>query len=206
MRSEDGDHDEGRTLKSICVYCGSNVGTRSAYTESARQLGELLVSQGIRLVFGGGRVGLMGILADAVMAAGGEVVGIIPAALDRREVAHRKITELHIVRSMHERKAMMNELSQGFIALPGGYGTFEELCEMLTWAQLGIHAKPVGLLDVAGYYAPLLALFDHAQRERFLHPDHRALLLSDTDPAALIERMRGYVPPTTAKWLDPGEE
>ena len=169
-------------------------------------LGKILAEEHIRLVYGGGSVGLMGVIADAVMAAGGEVVGIIPAALDRREVAHRAVTELRVVRSMHERKAMMNELSDGFIALPGGYGTLEELCEMLTWSQLGIHAKPVGLLDVAGYYRPFLKLLDHAVGERFLHPDHRALLLSDTDPQALLLRMRTFVPPATAKWLDPGEE
>lgn len=148
----------------------------------------------------------MGVIADAVMAAGGEVVGIIPAALDRREVAHRGVTELRIVGSMHERKALMNELADGFIALPGGYGTLEELCEMLTWSQLGIHAKPVGLLDVAGFYDPFLRLLEHAVAERFLHPDHRALLLSDSDAKALLDRMRAFVPPDTPKWLDPGEE
>jgi uncharacterized protein (TIGR00730 family) len=193
-------------LKSICVYCGSNTGARSDYMASARMVGALLAAEGIRLVYGGGRVGLMGIVADSVMAAGGEVIGIIPKALDRRELANRNVTELRVVDSMHERKALMNELSDGFIALPGGYGTFEELCEMLTWAQLGIHNKPVGLLDIEGYYAPLLSLFDHAVSERFLHPDHRALLLSDTDPNALLDRMRHYVAPETHKWLEPGEE
>ena len=166
----------------------------------------MLAGEGIRLVYGGGRVGLMGVIADAAMAAGGEVIGIIPAALDRREIANRAVTELHVVGSMHERKALMNKLSDGFIALPGGYGTFEELCEMLTWAQLGIHAKPVGLLDVAGYYQPLLTLLDHAVAERFLHPDHRALLLSDTESFRLLDRMRAFRPPETAKWLEPGEK
>jgi uncharacterized protein (TIGR00730 family) len=193
-------------LKSICVYCGSNSGIRPDYADAARSLGALLAGEGIRLVYGGGRVGLMGIIADAALGAGGEVVGIIPEALDRREVAHRAVTELRIVNSMHERKSLMNELSDGFIALPGGYGTFEELCEMLTWSQLGIHAKPIGLLDVAGYYQPLLALFDNAVAEQFLHPDHRALLLSDTEPRRLLERMRSFVSPTTAKWLDTGEK
>jgi uncharacterized protein (TIGR00730 family) len=193
-------------MKSICVFCGSNTGARAEYVAEARILGETLAAQGIRLVYGGGRVGLMGIIADSVMAAGGEVSGIIPQALDRREIANRNVTELHVVGSMHERKALMNELSDGFIALPGGYGTFEELCEMLTWAQLGIHRKPVGLLDIAGYYAPLLSLFDRAVEQRFLHPDHRGLLLSDTDPVALLERMRNYSPLVTAKWLEPGEE
>jgi uncharacterized protein (TIGR00730 family) len=193
-------------MKSICVFCGSNIGSRPEYSDEARNLGKILAAQGIRLIYGGGRVGLMGIIADAVMAAGGEVSGIIPRALDRREIANRNVTELRVVGSMHERKALMNELSDGFIALPGGYGTFEELCEMLTWAQLGIHRKPVGLLDIAGYYAPLLSLFDHAVEQRFLHPDHRGLLLSDTDPVALLERMRNYSPLVTAKWLEPGEE
>lgn len=195
-----------RLLKTICVYCGSNVGTRPEYAALARDIGELLAGEGLRIVYGGGRVGLMGIVADAATAAGGEVIGIIPRSLDRREVAHRGIAQLHVVESMHERKAMMNEFADGFIALPGGFGTFEELCEMLTWAQLGIHRKPVGLLDVAGYYAPLIELFDRAVKEGFLHPDHRALLLSDSDPAALLERMRRFQPPATPKWLEPGEQ
>ena len=193
-------------MRAICVYCGSNTGSKPEYAAAAQTLGRLLVDEGIRLVYGGGRVGLMGVIADAVMAAGGEAVGIIPAALDRREVAHHNVTELRVVRSMHERKALMNDLSDGFIALPGGYGTFEELCEMLTWSQLGIHAKPVGLLNVAGFYDPFLGLLDHAVDERFLHPDHRALLLSDVDAQTLLVRMRAFVPPVTPKWLDPGEE
>jgi uncharacterized protein (TIGR00730 family) len=194
------------SLKSICVYCGSNTGNRPEYIDAARSLGALLADEGITLVYGGGRVGLMGVIADAVLAAGGEVIGIIPAALDRREIANRAVTELHVVGSMHERKALMNELSDGFIALPGGYGTLEELCEMLTWSQLGIHAKPVGLLDVAGFYQPLLTLLDHAVAERFLHPDHRALLLSDTESLRLLDRMRAFTPPETAKWLELGEK
>jgi uncharacterized protein (TIGR00730 family) len=195
-----------RELKSICVYCGSNVGARPDFAAAATAVAELLVSHQIRIVYGGGRVGLMGIVADAAIAAGGEVIGIIPRSLDRREIAHRGVTELHVVESMHDRKALMNKLSDGFIALPGGYGTFEELCEMLTWAQLGIHGKPVGLLDVAGYYVPFITMLDHAVAERFLHPDHRALLLNDNDPAALIERMKRFEPPTTPKWLEPGEK
>lgn len=193
-------------LKSICVYCGSNVGARPEYTAAATAVGELLASQEIRIVYGGGRVGLMGIVADAAIAASGEVIGIIPRSLDRREIAHRGVSELHVVDSMHERKALMNELSDGFIALPGGFGTFEELCEMLTWAQLGIHGKPVGLLNVAGYFAPLIELFDHAVSERFLHPDHRALLLNDTVPQTLLERMKRFEPPITPKWMEPGEK
>ena len=193
-------------MRAICVYCGSNPGNRSEYAAAAQALGRLLVDEGIRLVYGGGRVGLMGVIAEAVMAAGGEAIGIIPAALDRREIAHRGVTELRIVGSMHERKALMNELSDGFIALPGGFGTFEELCEMLTWSQLGIHDKPVGLLNVTGFYDPFLRLLDHAVAERFLHPDHRSLLLSDIDAPTLLDRMRAFVPPATPKWLDPGEE
>ena len=191
-----------KKLKSVCVYCGSSSGARPAYATAARRLGELLANRGIRLVFGGGAVGLMGVLADAAMTAGGEVIGIIPHALDRREIANRNVTDLRIVESMHERKSLMNELADGLIALPGGFGTFEELCEMLTWAQLGIHDKPVGLLDVEGYYDPLIQLFDHAVTERFLHPHHRALLVSDTDPGSLLERMGAHVPTVTAKWMD----
>jgi uncharacterized protein (TIGR00730 family) len=195
-----------RELKSICVYCGSNVGARPDYAAAATAVAELLVSCKIRIVYGGGRVGLMGIVADAAIAAGGEVIGIIPHSLDRREIAHRGVSELHVVESMHERKALMNNMSDGFIALPGGYGTFEELCEMLTWAQLGIHGKPVGLLDIAGYYGPFIKMLDHAVAERFLHPDHRALLLNDKEPAALLERMKRFEPPATPKWLEQGEK
>lgn len=194
-----------RPLNSICVYCGSSQGVRPAYATTARELGELLASRGIRIVYGGGAVGLMGILAHAAMQAGGEVIGIIPHALDRREIANRTISDLRIVNSMHERKSMMNELADGFIALPGGFGTLEELFEMLTWAQLGIHEKPVGLLDVEGYYGPLLGMLDHAVAERFLHPDHRKLLISDTDPISLLDRMSAQVPPITDKWLDLAE-
>jgi uncharacterized protein (TIGR00730 family) len=195
-----------RRFDAICVYCGSNAGARPVYADAARRVGELLAGRGIRLVYGGGRVGLMGIVADAALAVGGEVIGIIPRSLDRREVAHRGVSELRIVESMHERKAMMNDLSDGFIALPGGFGTLEELFEMLTWSQLGIHRKPVGLLDVDGYYAPLTRLLDHAVSERFLHSDHRNLLLADVDPAMLLDRMGSFAPPITQKWLDEGEE
>ncbi len=195
-----------RQLKSICVYCGSNAGARPEYSASAQSLGSLIAERGIRLVYGGGAVGLMGIIADAAMRAGGEVVGIIPRALDRREIANRRVTTLHVVESMHERKAMMDQLSDGFIALPGGFGTFEELCEMLTWSQLGIHNKPVGLLNVAGYYDPLLALFDRAVNEQFLHTDHRSMLIDSIDPVDLINRMGDFSPPTVTKWLDRGEE
>jgi uncharacterized protein (TIGR00730 family) len=195
-----------RPLTSICVYCGSNSGVRPAYAGAARAVGEHLACAGIRIVYGGGSVGLMGIVASAAMAAGGEVIGVIPRSLDRREIAHRAITELHVVESMHERKAMMNELADGFIALPGGFGTFEELCEILTWAQLGIHVKPVALLDVEAFYQPLLALLDHAVTEGFLRPAHRAMLLHGTEIDGLVDAMRRYVAPDLPKWLKPGQE
>jgi uncharacterized protein (TIGR00730 family) len=194
-----------RSLKSICVYCGSSPGKHPSYAEAAKDLGGLLASEGIRLIFGGGAVGLMGIVASAAMDAGGEVVGVIPQALDRREIANRHISELRIVESMHERKSLMNDLADGFIALPGGYGTFEELCETLTWVQLGIHDKPVGLLDVDGYYQPLMRMFDHAVAERFLHPDHRRLLVNDTDARRLLDQLRRQEPARTQKWLDRDE-
>ena len=192
-------------MKRICVFCGSSEGARPEYAQAARQMGRALAEQGMGLVYGGGRVGLMGIVADAVMQAGGEAIGVIPEALMRREVGHHGLTELHVVASMHERKALMADLSGGFVALPGGYGTFEEFCEVITWSQLGIHPKPCGLLNVAGYYAPLLAMFDHTVAEGFVRPQHRALVLEDTDPAGLIARMRGFVPPGTEKWIAPGE-
>jgi uncharacterized protein (TIGR00730 family) len=187
------------------VFCGSSPGGRPEYADAARQMGQALADAGLGLVYGGGRVGLMGIVADAVMQAGGEVIGVIPEALMRREVGHASLTELRVVGSMHERKAMMADLSDGFIAMPGGYGTFEEFCEVITWSQLGIHPKPCGLLNVAGYYAPLLAMFDHAVDEGFVRPQHRELVLQDTHPAALLEKMRGFVPPGTEKWIGPGE-
>jgi uncharacterized protein (TIGR00730 family) len=168
-------------------------------------MGTLLAKRGIRLVYGGGHVGLMGLVADAALQAGGEVVGIIPDALQRRELAHLELTELHITDSMHERKALMHDLSDGFIALPGGFGTLEEFLEVLTWAQLGIHRKPCGLLDVNGFFAPLLAFFDDLVTNGFLHPHHRALVLARPDPASLLDALLGYVPPTTIKWVSRGE-
>jgi len=192
-------------VKRICVFCGSSAGARLEYAQAARAMGTLLAERGIGLVYGGGRVGLMGVVADAVLAAGGEAVGVIPEALMRREVGHVALTELHVVGSMHERKAMMADLSDGFIAMPGGYGTFEEFCEVLTWAQLGIHPKPCGLLNVAGYYAPLLAMFDHAVAEGFVRPTHRAIVLEAADPASLLERMASFAPPPTEKWISPDQ-
>lgn len=173
-------------LHSICVFCGSSVGARPEYAAAAGAMGELLARRGICVVYGGGNVGLMGVLADAALAAGGRVIGVIPQMLVDRELAHRGISELRIVGSMHERKALMAELPDGFIALPGGMGTFEELCEVLTWAQLGIHAKPVGILNILGYFDSLLKLLDHALAEQFLRPQHRRLLLAASEPAELL--------------------
>ncbi|MBX3439226.1 MAG: TIGR00730 family Rossman fold protein [Planctomycetaceae bacterium] len=195
----------GRRVKSVCVYCGSSIGARDEYTRAARELGRLLAQQGLRTVYGAGNIGLMGELADAVLDAGGEIIGVIPEALVARELAHSGVTDLRIVHSMHERKALMADLSDAFIALPGGFGTFEELCEMLTWVQLGIHSKPCGLLNVAGYFDPLIAMFDRAVDERFLRPQHRALLQVATDPTELLDRLRTVNLPQTHKWLDRDE-
>ena len=188
-------------IRRLCVFCGSSPGTRPEYTEAARALGALLAERGIGLVYGGGRVGLMGTVADAVLAGGGEVVGVIPEALMAREVGHTGLTELHVVRSMHERKALMAELADAFVALPGGFGTWEEFCEVLTWSQLGLHAKPFGLLDVAGYYAPFVALCDHAVAEGFVRPQHRALVLEAGEPGEMLARLEAFRPPVVEKWI-----
>lgn len=187
-------------LRRVCVYCGSNPGARPDYAEAAHAFGTLLAREGIGLVTGGGRVGLMGVVADAVLKAGGEAVGVIPQALADREVAHQGLTRLHVVQTMHERKALMADLSDAFVALPGGLGTLEEIAEMLTWAQLGIHVKPCGLLDVAGYYAPLVRFFDHAVAERFVRESHRQLVIAETDGAALLDRLCAYAPPAVGAW------
>ena len=192
-------------MKSVCVFCGSRTGDDPAYEEAARALGETLARAGIELVYGGGHVGLMGVVADAALAAGGEVTGVIPEALVEREIGHTGLTELHVVGSMHERKAMMADLAEGFVALPGGTGTLEEFFEVLTWAQLGEHAKPCGLLNVAGYYEPLLAVFDHMVERGFLATHHRAMVLVETEPEALLERFENHRPPETAKWIDRSE-
>lgn len=189
-------------MKSITVFCGSNSGLRAEYAQAAKKLARLLVEQNIRLVYGGGNVGLMKIIADEVMNAGGEVIGIIPDSLDQREVGHRGITELKVVSSMHERKALMADLADGFIAMPGGIGTFEEFFEILTWAQLGFHEKPCGILNVAGYYDGLLALCDHAVAEGFLRPVHRQLILDDSSEIALLEKMKNFQPKPLEKWVE----
>lgn len=186
----------------ICVFTGSSPGALDAYAASARELARVLVLRRHTLVYGGAKVGLMGVLADTVIAGGGEVIGVIPAHLEAKEVAHRGLSELRVVDSMHERKAVMAELSDGVIALPGGFGTLEELFEMLTWAQLGLHGKPCGVMNVAGYFDRLLEFLDHAVDQRFISELHRGLLLSDDDPTALIDRMMAYQVPNTGKWLD----
>jgi uncharacterized protein (TIGR00730 family) len=189
-------------LRSICVFCGSSVGLRPEYSLAAAEIGRLLATRGIRLVYGAGNVGLMGVLADAALAARGEVIGVIPQMLVDKELAHRGLSELRIVGSMHERKALMAELSDAFLALPGGLGTFEELCEILTWSQLGIHAKPCGCLNVLGYFDPLLAMLDRAVSERFLGPAQRRLLLSADRPDELLELLAGQPPAAEAKPFD----
>jgi len=192
-------------MKSVCVFCGSSPGKRPAYSEAARTLGGQLAARAVRLVFGGGRVGLMGTVANAVLEAGGSVTGVIPRALATKELAHDGLTDLRVVSTMHERKALMADLSDAFIALPGGLGTLEEFCEIVTWAQLGIHQKPCGLLDVEGYYAPFLEQLDHAVAESFVKPQHRALVLSESDPARLLDALAAYHAPRVTKWIGPEE-
>jgi uncharacterized protein (TIGR00730 family) len=189
----------------LCVFCGSNSGTNSVYRDAAVAMGRLLAERGIELVYGGGNVGLMGVLADSVLEANGRVIGVIPKSLMAKEVGHQGLTELRIVKSMHERKALMADLSDGFIAMPGGFGTFEEFCEVVTWSQLGIHAKPCGLLNVDGYYDPLLALFDRAVREGFLREENRHLVLEDRDSARLLEKMTQFRVQAVDKWIS-GDE
>jgi uncharacterized protein (TIGR00730 family) len=188
-------------LRRICVFCGSSSGTRLVYQQAAQAVGRLLCRRGIELVYGGGHVGLMGIVADACLNEGGRVIGVIPQALADKEVAHTGLTELRIVGSMHERKALMADLSDAFLALPGGYGTWEEFFEVLTWSQLRIQRKACGVLNVSGYYDPLLDMADRALSEGFLRDVHRDLLLSDADPEQLLDRLSNYAPPTVDKWI-----
>jgi uncharacterized protein (TIGR00730 family) len=192
-------------LQSVCVFCGSSPGLDPAYTEAARSLGRTLAKANIRLVFGGGHVGLMGVVSNAAIEAGGEAIGVIPKFLVERELAHTGLTDLRIVGSMHERKAMMSDLSEGFITLPGGTGTLEEFFEILTWAQLGEHEKPCGLLNVAGYYDPLLTVFDQMVNRGFLSEPNRDLVLVESEPERLLQRLESYQPPKTAKWIDRSE-
>ena len=193
-------------MKSICVFCGSNAGHHPLYRQTAEQLGRLLAARGIALVYGAGNIGLMGAVADACLAAGGQVTGIIPQALMGKEVAgcavdHRALTRIEVVDSMHTRKARMAELADGFIALPGGFGTFEEFCEILTWGQLGFHVKPMGLLNVNGFYDPLLAMFDRAVADGFLRPQNRAMALCSDEIDDLLAQMAAYRPEPVDKWL-----
>jgi hypothetical protein len=192
-------------MTSICVFCGSSPGNDPAYAEAASRLGRILAERDTTLVYGGGHVGLMGVVADAALGAGGEVIGVMPRSLVDREIGHTGLTKLHVVGSMHERKALMSELSDGFVALPGGNGTLEEFFEVLTWAQLGEHGKPCGLLNVAGYYDPLLAVFDRMVDRAFLKEEHRNLVLVEEDAKSLLERFEGYEPPKTVKWIGPSE-
>lgn len=188
-------------MNSVCVFCGSSPGNDPAYAAAARLLGRTLAERNTTLVYGGGHVGLMGLIAEAALGAGGEVVGVMPKSLVEREIGHTGLTKLHVVHSMHERKALMSELSEGFVALPGGNGTLEEFFEVLTWAQLGEHDKPCGLLNVAGYYDPLLRVFDQMVDRAFLRDEHRGLVLTEEDPSTLLERFEGYEPPRTVKWI-----
>jgi uncharacterized protein (TIGR00730 family) len=191
-----------REPRRVCVYAGSSPGARPEFAASTRALGTLLAQRGIGIVYGGGNVGLMGALADAALAAGGEVIGVIPHALMAKELGHPGVTQLHAVETMHERKARMAAESDAFIALPGGIGTLEELFESLTWLQLGFHAKPVGLLNVCGFYDPLLTFLERMEAERFIRIEHRAMLLVENDPEILLDRLATFTPPDIAKWLD----
>lgn len=192
------------SYRRLCVFCGSSRGNRPAYEARAMELGRELARRKIGLVYGGGNIGLMGALADQVLVDGGEVTGVIPYGLVVREVAHARLTKQHVVRSMHERKALMAELSDAFVALPGGFGTFEEVLEITTWAQLGMHKKPVVVLDVEDYYAPLFALLDHGVREGFVKRENRELVTRVTSIAALFQHLERFVPHETEAWIDAG--
>ncbi|MRR11207.1 TIGR00730 family Rossman fold protein [bacterium] len=192
-------------MKSVCVYCGSNGGRRPVYAEAARALATALVERGLGLVYGGASVGIMGVLADEVLGLGGRVTGVMPESIVRKEVAHRGLTELHVTSSMHERKMRMAELSDAFVALPGGIGTLEEVFEAWTWAQLGLHAKPCGLLNVAGYYDGLIAFLDHTVAERFVKEANRSMLIVADDPGDLLDRFAAYRAPAVEKWIRNGE-
>ena len=196
-------HEERYRMKTVCVFCGSRDGVRPSYRAMAKLMGSTLARRRLGLVYGGGRVGLMGALADAALAEGGEVIGVIPKALVEKEVAHTGLSKLYVVGSMHERKKLMADLSDGFVALPGGYGTLEEFLEVLSWAQLSIHEKPCGLLDVDGFWKPLSSLFDKAVAEGFVRPYHRSLVLTEEDPELLLDKMDRYTPSKTKKWIGP---
>jgi len=188
-------------IKRICVYCGSSPGRNPAFSLAAASLAEAMCERGIGLVYGGAAVGVMGALANAVLEAGGDVIGVIPKSLAIKEVAHDKLTQLHVVSSMHERKAMMAELADGFIALPGGWGTLEEIFEILTWAQLGFHEKPCGLLNIEGYYDGLIGFLDNAIEQQFVREVCRPMLMTATEPVGLLDRFEGYRAPKVRKWM-----
>ncbi len=189
----------------LCVFCGSSSGKGDTYEAAARRLGETLAGSGIAIVYGGASVGLMGTWADAALGVGGEMIGVIPKSLQEREISHGGLTDLRVVGSMHERKALMSELSDGFIAMPGGAGTLEEFFEVWTWAQLGEHTKLCGLLNVEGYYDPMLSFLDHVATQGFLSEKHRAMILVENEPARLMEALSNYSPPDTPKWLGPAD-
>ena len=188
-------------MRRLCVFCGSSIGANPAYGEAASALGTLLATRGIGLVYGGGNVGLMGVIADAALAAGGEVIGVIPRSLADREIAHTGCTELRVVDSMHTRKAMMADLSDAFVAMPGGVGTFEEFFEAITWTQLGLHRKACGLLNVAGFYTPLARFIDQAVSDGFIRPVHRAAIVVDDDPVRLLDTLSTIDLPDVPKWI-----
>lgn len=190
-------------MKSLCIYCGSSIGASPVYAEAARKLASAMVNDNIGLVYGGGNVGLMGVIADEVMKLGGEAIGVIPKALMEKEVGHIGLTRLHVVKDMHERKAMMAELADGFVAMPGGIGTLEELFEVFTWSQLGFHEKPIGLLNVNRFYDRLITFLDHVVAERFLRAEQASLLIHDEEPANLLERLKTFKPQRVEKLLPP---
>lgn len=192
-------------MKNICVYCGANPGRQEAYSSAARDLAKALVDRDLGLVYGGASVGIMGLIAEAVLQLGGRVVGVMPEALVRKEIAHKRLTELHVTQSMHERKTLMAELSDGFIAMPGGIGTLEEIFEIWTWAQLGFHAKPCGLLNVAGYFDSLTMFLDHAVTEQFVKKPHHSMLIVEHESEALLDRFASYEPPSVQKWVGKAE-
>lgn len=192
-------------MKSVCVFCGSSMGLKPTYQLAAQAMGKALAERRLQLVYGGGNVGLMGEIADATLAAGGKAIGVIPEALVAKEIAHTGLTKLHIVGSMHERKALMSDLADAFVALPGGYGTLDEFCEMLTWTQLGLQQKPCGLLNVDGYYDDLIAMFDRAVSEQFLRKENRKLVIEEQDPLRLLDLLANYQPITVKKWIEHGE-
>jgi len=192
-------------LNRLCVFCGSTAGEDPRYLDAADRFGQILAREGIELVYGGSRVGLMGRIAAATLQAGGKVTGVIPGAIMNRELAHQELTELRVVRSMHERKIEMAELSDAFVALPGGLGTLEAFFELLTWAQLGLHRKPCAILDAGGYYQPLVRVLDHMTHEGFLAKSHRDMVLVEEDPERLVDLLRAYQPPTIPRWLEVGQ-